>query len=491
MPLLKRIGPNRSRLSFGEVIHLTGVILLGIAVALLPCAAVGAFLRDGSFLPLFLSALITGAAGGAARHFTHVPEDINIREGFAIVTVAWTAVAVFGALPYLLSGAIPNPVEAFFESMSGFTTTGSTVLEDIEVLPQGILFWRSVTQWLGGMGIIVLGIAILPFLGVGGMQLFRAEVPGPTPDRLRPRIRETAKLLWFVYAGLTLVLAVLYALGGMTVLDAVNHAFTTMPTGGFSTRNSSMGGFSPFIQWVSIIFMYLAGINFTLHYRALTRGPGPYWRDPEWRLFTGIILAVTAVVAATVWDSGLGPEATIRTAAFQVVSLVTTTGYGTADYEAWLPFTQLLLFLLFFVGGMAGSTGGGPKVIRVLLILKYQLLEIGKHLHPRAIMITKVAKTPVREPVMLNVLGFMLLYISLFGIGTVLLATLGISLETAAGAAGTALANVGPGLDQVGPTDNFGWLPWHGQMILILLMLIGRLEIYTVLLLFHPDLWRR
>lgn len=482
---------SRARLSLEDILHLISTILLGVAVTMLASAAVGLGLRDGSWGPLLISGLITAGVGGVGRALTDVPEDLNYREGFLIVTFAWLAVALFGALPYVISGAIPSPVEAVFESMSGFTTTGSTVLVNIEAVQPGILFWRSATQWLGGMGIIVLGIAVLPYLGVGGMQLFRAEVPGPTPDRLRPRIQETARLLWFVYAGLTAVLVALFVLGGMSLFEAVNHAFTTLPTGGFSTRNASMGAFSPFIQWVTILFMYLAGINFTLHYRALTRGAIPYWRDSEWRLYTVLILVATLLVSLATVTPGAGVERTVRDAAFQVVSLLTTTGYGTADYEQWSAFAQLVLFLLFFVGGMAGSTGGGPKVIRVLLTLKHSGLEIRKQLHPRAIMITKVGGLPIPESVMMNVLAFMLLYAGLFGVGTLLMTTAGLSLASAAGAAATSISNVGPGLDQVGPTDNFGVLPWHGQVVMIFLMLVGRLEIYTVLVLFRPALWRR
>ncbi|CAN5829514.1 TrkH family potassium uptake protein [soil metagenome] len=481
---------NRSLLKLGDVAYLIGSILLGVAVALTVCALVGLAFRDGSFLPLALSAALAAAAGGAARYFTAAPKDINFREAFATVTLAWVSVALFGALPYLLSGSIPNPAQAFFESMSGFTTTGSTVLTDIEVVAPGILFWRSATQWLVGMVIIVLGIAILPYLGVGGMQLFRLEAPGPSPDRLRPRIRETAKILWMVYGALTGVLAMLFLLGGMSLYEAVAHALTTMPTGGFSTRNASMGAFSPYIQWVTIFFMLLAGMNFTLHYRVLTRAQ-PYWRDPEWRLYITIVVTATAIVIFTIRGLGLGVEPTIRHALFQVVSVVTTTGYGTADYEAWRPLGQLVLFLLFFVGGMAGSTSGGPKVIRVLLILKHGLLEIRKYLHPRAVMVVKVGGTAVPESVMLNVVGFMLMYVGLFGLGTLAMTAIGLSLPSAAGAAATAISNVGPGLDQVGPTDNFGFLPWHGHLILSFLMLAGRLELYTVFLLFHPELWRR
>lgn len=480
---------SKGRLSLGDVLHLVATILLGVALSMVASAGVAALLGDGSWGALLLSGAITGAAGAAGRALTHVPEDLNYREGFVIVTLAWVAIAVFGALPYLLSGAIRSPVGALFESMSGFTTTGSTVLSDIEAVAPGILFWRSATQWLGGMGIIVLGIAVLPYLGVGGMQLFRAEVPGPTPDRLRPRIRETARLLWLVYAGLTVALTVLYVLGGMSLYEAVCHAFTALPTGGFSTRNASVGAFSPYVQWVTIVFMYLAGMNFTLHYRALARGFGPYWRDSEWRLYSAILLGATALVALS--TRGPTVERTVRDAAFQVVSLMTTTGYATADYELWSPFAQLVLILLFFVGGMAGSTGGGPKVVRVLLTLKHAGLEIRKHLHPRAVMITKVGGLPIPESVMTNVLAFMLLYAGLFGMGTLLMTTSGLSLASAAGAAGTAISNVGPGLDQVGPTDHFGFLPWHGKLVLVFLMLVGRLEIYTVLVLFLPGLWRR
>jgi trk system potassium uptake protein len=478
-------------LRLGNVSHLVGTVLLGVAVALGLTAAAGAALGDGSAVPLLVSAVIATAAGATARHYTHAPEGITFQEAFATVTFSWTAVALVGALPYLISGSITAPAAALFESMSGFTTTGSTVLVDVEAEAQGILLWRSVTQWLGGMGFIVLGVAILPYLGVGGMQLFRLEAPGPTTDRLRPRIRETAKLLWVVYAVLTALLAALYAFGGMSFLDAVNHALTTMPTGGFSTRNASMGAFSPAIQWIAIVFMYLAGTSFTLHYRTLGRGPKAYWRDTEWRLYTGIILAASAGVALLIRDGGAPLEQVIREATFQVIAIVTTTGYGTADYAVWVPAAQIVLFLLFFLGGMAGSTAGGMKMIRVLLVLKHAWLEIRKQLHPRAVFVPKVGGRVVHEHVMLNVLGFVLLYMLLFGLGTFAMALLGLSLPAAAGAAATAVSNVGPALAELGPVENFGGLPWQGHLILTFLMIVGRLEIYTVLLLFHPGLWKR
>ncbi|HEX6308316.1 MAG TPA: TrkH family potassium uptake protein [Longimicrobiales bacterium] len=484
--------PRRVRvLRLGDVTHVVGSIVLGVAAALALTAAVGAALRDGSAVPLLLSAIVAAVAGGTARRLTHVPESISFQEAFATVTFSWIAVAMVGALPYLFSGVIPSPIEAMFESVSGFTTTGASVIGDVEAVMPGILLWRSMTQWIGGMGFIVLGVAVLPYLAVGGMQLFRLEAPGPTTDRLRPRIRETAKLLWVVYAALTAVLVVLYALAGMPVFEAVCHAFTTMPTGGFSTRHQSMAAFSPAIQWIAILFMYLAGASFTLHYRTLGRGPKAYWRDTEWRLYTGIAVAASAAVALIISGRGDPIEQVIREATFQVVSILTTTGYATADYVLWAPAAQIALFLLFFLGGMAGSTAGGMKMIRVLLVLKHAWLEIRKQLHPRAVFVPKVGGRAVHEHIMLNVLGFVLLYMLLFGVGTFAMSLLGMSLPGAAGATATALSNVGPGLAEVGPAANFSALPWEGHVILTFLMIVGRLEIYTVLLLFHPGLWRR
>ena len=482
---------TRGALSLGDVTYLVASVLLGVGAALAACTVAALFMRDGAALALGLSTVIAVVAGGIGRSVTHVPKDISFRDAFAMVSVAWTAVAIVGALPYLFSGVLTSPAAALFESMSGFTTTGSSVLVDIEAAPAGILLWRSLTQWLGGMGIVVLGVAVLPYLGVGGMQLFRLEAPGPTTDRLRPRIRETAKLLWTVYAALTVALIVLFLLGGMTAFDAVNHALTTMPTGGFSTRNASMAAFGPYIQWVTILFMYLAGTSFTLHYRLMHRGSRAYWRSAEWRLYTGIILAGTVIVGVMLYDQGLSLEPRIRAAAFQVVSIVTTTGYGTSDYALWLPGAQAALFLLFFLGGMAGSTAGGMKMVRVLLVLKQAWIEIRKQLHPRAVILPKVSGKVIPEHVMLNVLGFILLYLLLFGFGTLLLAGFGLSLPAAAGAAATSISNVGPALAELGPTANFGGIPWGAQLVMAFLMLVGRLEIYTVLLLFHPGLWRR
>jgi trk system potassium uptake protein len=491
IPLRKTTPRSRGQLSLGDVTYLVSTVLLGVALAMAATALAGLALRDGSFLPLALATVATAVIGGTGRLLTHVPEDINFREAFVMVTFSWTAVALVGTLPFMLSGAIPGVTEALFESMSGFTTTGSTVLTDIEAVQPGILLWRSTTQWLGGMGFIVLGVAILPYLGVGGMQLFRLEAPGPTAERLRPRIRETAKLLWLVYAGLTVFVAVLFLFGGMSVFDAVNHALTTMPTGGYSTRNDSMAAFSPYIQWVTIVFMFLAGTSFTLHYRTMMRGMSSYVKDSEWRLYAGVVLTGALLVAVLNHAPGAPLEQTVRDALFQVVAIVTTTGYGTSDYALWTPAAQTVLFLFFFVGGMAGSTSGGMKMIRVLLVLKHTWIEVRKQLHPRAVFVPKVGHRPVPEHIMLNVLGFVLIYMLLFGVGTFAIAALGYSMPAAAGAAATAISNVGPALAEFGPTSNFSSLPWQGDLILTFLMLVGRLEIYTVLLLLHPALWKR
>jgi trk system potassium uptake protein TrkH len=485
------VAESRGALSLGDVTYLVASVLLGVGVALAACTLAAIAMRDTSGWALGITTMVSLAAGVVGRSLTHVPKDISFREAFAMVSLSWVAVAIVGALPYLLSGVLTSPAAALFESMSGFTTTGSSVLADIEAAPPGILLWRSLTQWLGGMGIIVLGIAVLPYLGVGGMQLFRLEAPGPTTDRLRPRIRETAKLLWKVYAALTAILTVLFLFGGMSLFDAVNHAFTTMPTGGFSTRNASMAAFGPYVQWLTILFMFLAGTSFTLHYRLLSRGPVAYWRSTEWRLYSAVILMGTVVVALLLSDQGLAFEPRVRDAAFQVVSIVTTTGYATSDYVLWHPGAQVALFLLFFLGGMAGSTAGGMKMVRVLLVLKQTWIEVRRQLHPRAVLLPKVAGKVVPEHVMLNVRGFTLLYLLLFGVGTLAMASFGLSLPAAAGAAATSVSNVGPALAELGPVANFSGLPWPAQLILTVLMLIGRLEIYTVLLLFHPGLWRR
>jgi trk system potassium uptake protein len=408
-----------------------------------------------------------------------------------MVTFSWVAVAVIGALPYLFSGVVREPAEALFESMSGFTTTGSTILTDIEGVLPGILLWRSLTQWLGGMGFIVLGVAVLPYLGVGGMQLFRLEAPGPTTDRLRPRIRETARLLWVVYLALTGLLVALFRFGGMSGFDALNHALTTMPTGGFSTRNDSMAAFSAYDP------VGHDRLHVPRRHQLHPALPGDLTRTA--RLLAGHGVAALRGDRPHRHPAGHDPHRGQRS------------GGGTARARRHVPgglhrhhhgIRNRRLRALdarrpdrplppLLPGRMAGSTAGGMKMIRVLLVLKQAWLEVRKQLHPRAVIVPKVGGKPIQEHIMMNVLGFILIYMMLFGVGAFLMSTLGLSLPAAAGAAATAISNVGPGLAELGPAENFSAVPWQGHLILTFLMMVGRLEIYTVVLLFHPGLWRR
>ncbi|MFW6206439.1 MAG: TrkH family potassium uptake protein, partial [Gemmatimonadota bacterium] len=421
--------------------------------------------------------------------------DLGVREGYAVVSLAWLSIGIAGAVPFLLTGVVSSPTSALFEAVSGFTTTGATVFSEIESLPHGILFWRNFTQWIGGMGIIVLGVAILPFLGVGGMQLFRAEVPGPTPERLRPRIAQTAKVLWYVYAGLTAAQVVLYLLGGLGPFDAVTHAFTTLSTGGFSPKNASIAAFdSPYVQYVTILFMYLAGVSFTLHYLALRRGFSGYGESSEWRFFTFLVAGAALLLLGSLLVGGHGEgsfEATFRAALFQAVAISTTTGFVTADYELWGLGAQLLLVLLMFVGGMAGSTGGGMKAVRVHTLVRHGFTELRKSIHPRAVILTRIGRRALGEDVLLRILAFVLLYLLLFAAGVLALAFLGHDLATSVGASAATIGNIGPGIGEVGAVDNYGWMSPVTHLLLTFLMLAGRLEIFTVLLLFHPELWRR
>jgi len=482
-------------MSLRSVANVVGVLQVFLAAAMLVTGLVALGYGDGDGRGILLAAAITFAVGALTYRFTRrasAQKDLTSREGFAIVTSAWAMAAVFGALPFLLTGALDSPPAAVFEAMSGFTTTGATVFSEIEALPHGILFWRSLTHWLGGMGIIVLVIAVLPYLGVGGMQLFKAEVPGPTPERLGPRITQTAKLLWLVYVGLTAAEAVLFILGGMGPFDAINHSFATLATGGFSTKNASIAAYdSAYIHWVTIVFMYLAGVNFSLHFKAATGRPA-YLKDPEWRFFTVIILVASAVIVAGNLFSGdyQALEPAVRDALFQATSITTTTGFVSADYELWIPGSQMVLFALFFVGGMAGSTGGGIKAMRVLLLLKQTGNELRKHLHPRAILVTRVGSQAVKEDVLANVVGFVILYLLLCLVGALLLGLMGIDPLTSIAGSLATVGNVGPGFGALGATDNYGWMSGTELTVLSFLMLAGRLEIYTVLLLFHPETWK-
>ncbi|MCE7984731.1 MAG: TrkH family potassium uptake protein [Caldilinea sp. CFX5] len=480
-------------MNYHSIIHLQGALLCGLAVAMLLPIPFSLYYGAQDVTALLTSAIVTGAIGAMMWKTTGIKHELRLREGFAVVTIGWLAFSIFGSLPYLFSGVIPSFTDAFFETMSGFTTTGATIIANIDPLPQGILFWRSLTHWLGGMGIIVLSLAILPFLGVGGMQLFKAEVPGPVADKLTPRVTETAKILWGVYALLTAAETLLLLLGGMSLFDALCHSFGTVATGGYSTRNASVGDYqSAYIDYVITFFMVLAGANFALHYRFLRGDWSAYWRDKEFRIYLGIIGAATLLIGGDLWWNTYGnvPQA-VQYALFQTASIQTTTGFATADYEQWSTTSQLVLLLLMFVGGCAGSTSGGMKVMRLYLLVKFALGEFTRLLHPSAVVPVRINRVAVSRDVVFNVLGFFVLYIFLTGLGVFAMTLCGLDFATAFGATVTTLGNVGPGLGTVGPSENFAHLPAAAKWILSLLMLLGRLEIFTVLVFLSPAYWRR
>lgn len=475
------------------VLHVLGLLLLFLAAAMLFPVPFAVYYADGTAWVFLAASGITAGAGYLLRRNTRPVRDLRVKDGFAIVTFGWLAACLFGSLPYLLSRTIPNPTDALFETISGFTTTGATILNDIEVMPPAILLYRDYTHWLGGMGIIVLSVAILPFLGIGGMQLFRAEAPGPTADRLAPRITQTAKILWGVYVLISATEVMLLLLGGMDLLNAFSHTFGTMGTGGFSTLNRSIGGFeSAYIDYVIIIFMFIAGSSFALHYRFLRGDWRAHIRDYEFRWYVSIIVVAFVLIAFDTFVFRYGNvEQAFRDTLFQVVSITTTTGYGTADFEQWAPSSQFILFILMFIGASAGSTAGGMKIIRLVIVLKFVYNEITQAVHPHAVLPVRLGRTVVPRDVTTNVLGFFVLYLLLFAGGVLSMTALGLDLVSAFGAAAATLGNIGPGLGSVGPTDTYAHIPALGKWILASLMLLGRLEIFTVIVLLSPTYWRR
>jgi len=464
------------------------------------------YYEDGVTIQIFSASLITIFSGIFLMFFTRAGrKEINKRDGYIVVTFGWIFMALSGSLPYVLSDAIPSFTNAFFETMSGYTTTGASILNDIESIPRSILLWRSLTHWIGGMGIIVLAIAILPLLGIGGMQLFSAESPGPSADKLKPRIRDTAKRLWFIYVGYTVAETILLWAAGMGLFDALNHALSTLATGGFSTKNISAAYWNdnPIIQYILIVFIFLAGTNFVISYFAFKGRIQKVLHDDEFRWYTGFIIIFTIITALViyfqadlsissidhpqVWGKG---ESAFRHALFQVLAIVTTTGFVTADYTLWTPFLTVLFFGLFFLGGSAGSTAGGVKVMRHMIMIKNGAMEFKRSLHPNAIIPVRFNGKAVRNEIVFNLLGFFILYMLFFILGALVLAALGLDFLTAIGGSATSLGNIGPAFGALGPVNNFDVLPDLAKWWCTFLMLIGRLELFTVLILFTPFFWR-
>ncbi|CEP69623.1 Cation transporter [Moorella glycerini] len=476
------------------VLQLLGKVIILIGLALLIPLVLALYFREKDWLAFTYSAAITLAVGIPLSYWPCHNGEIRRREGYAVVALSWVAAAIFGSLPYIFAGTFPNFADAIFETISGFTTTGASVMTDIEAHSRSILFWRSLTHWLGGMGIVVLFVALLSQLGSGGLQMIQAEAPGPVTEKIKPRIQETAIILWLTYIILSALEILLLLFSGMPLYEAVVHTFGTMATGGFSTKNASIGYYnSPLIQWIIIIFMFLAGVNFALYYQAVKlRNPFYFWLNPEFKLYSAIILAAFIIIVVDLSLAGFKPgENLLRMAAFQVVSIVTTTGYATVDFNQWPNLSRTLLFLLMFVGGCTGSTGGSIKVGRLMVLLKNGIAELFRAVHPHAVVPVRFSNVGiVKEPLVLNILQFIGFYLLLFALGTLLMSLTPLKLEEAASAVAATLGNVGPGLGAVGPAQNYAHLPAAAKYLLSWLMLVGRLEIYTILVLFLRTTWR-
>jgi len=482
-----------------------GILLLFNGSLMLLSSLTSFIFKDGVTFELTLSAFLVLSTGALMMLFGRQHnKQIQKREGYLIVSLGWVLMSLSGTLPYLLTAAIPDFTAAFFETMSGYTTTGASILNDIEIIPKGVLFWRSTTHWIGGMGIIVLAIAILPFLGIGGTQLFTAEAPGPGGDKLHPRITDTAKRLWLIYVAYTLLETFLLYFAGMSFFDAINHSMSTLSTGGFSTKNASISFWNdqPLIQYIIIFFMFLAGMNFVLSYYAFTRKFQKIIRDEEFKVYFSFILIFTVLTTLIVLNKeqyslvqGIAlvsqVESIFRDALFQVVSVITTTGFVSTDFTLWTPFLTIVFFGLMFLGGSSGSTSGGVKVVRHLLMIKGGFLEFKRALHPNAIIQARYNKKIVGDSISYNILGFFILYMLSFIIGALGFGLLDIDFESTIGLAASTLGNVGPALGDFGPSHNYEALPDAGKWWASFLMLLGRLELFTVLILFTPFFWRK
>jgi trk system potassium uptake protein TrkH len=448
----------------------------------------------GELVAPYLATIAIAITAGSSlvRFFRPIDRRIRSREGFLVVAGAWIVVSLLGALPYVLTPGALGPIDALFESVSGFTTTGSTVVQDTTLLPRSLLLWRAMSQWLGGMGIILFTIAILPLLGIGGMQLFKAEVPGPVADKVQPRLASTARSLWAIYVAFTGLEWFLLRLAGLDGFEALCHSFTTLATGGFSTRNASVGEFgSAAVEWIVIVFMLAAGINFVLHYKILVGRGKEVLRDAELRYFLGVVLVATAYFTSTVHEPGGEVFDSIRTAAFQAVSLLTTTGYVTADFEVWSGAALLGILVLLTLGGMSGSTGGGIKSLRTLLAFRSLRSTLHRLIHPHAVRPVKYGGVVVEDSVLSGIWAFLTAYFLIAIVGAAVVAAAGYDVLTAITASLTAIGNVGPGLGEVGAYDNFAHIPGFVKITLAICMLFGRLEIFTLLALFSREFWRR
>lgn len=496
----------RMKLNYKIIFHFLGLLLLFNGGFILIATIISLIYKDGVTLELLLSGFTILILGSIIMFYTrNHSKEMNKREGYIVVAFGWIVMSLSGSLPYMITETIPSFTDAFFETMSGYTTTGASILNDIEIVPKGVLFWRSLTHWIGGMGIIVLAIAILPLLGIGGMQLFAAEAPGPGGDKLHPRITDTAKRLWLIYFGYTAAETILLQVAGMSFFDAINHALSTLSTGGFSTKNDSVANWNgnPTIQYIIMTFMFLAGTNFVLSYFAFKGRVQKIIKDDEFKLYFKFIIVFTIIAALVIYFKAdishskvdhpmvLGElESSFRHALFQVLAIVTTTGFVTADYTMWTPFLTVFFFGLMFLGGSAGSTSGGIKVMRHMILIKNGFLEFKRALHPNAILPVRYNQKSVSGGIVFNILGFFISYMLLFIFGALVFSMFQIDFTSAIGLSASTLGNVGPALGDFGPVNNYSALPPLGKWWASFLMLLGRLELFTVLILLTPFFWR-
>jgi len=496
----------RMKLNYKIIFHFLGLLLLFNGGFILIATIISLIYKDGVTLELLLSGFTILILGSIIMFYTrNHSKEMNKREGYIVVAFGWIVMSLSGSLPYMITETIPSFTDAFFETMSGYTTTGASILNDIEIVPKGVLFWRSLTHWIGGMGIIVLAIAILPLLGIGGMQLFAAEVPGPGGDKLHPRITDTAKRLWLIYFGYTAAETILLQVAGMSFFDAINHALSTLSTGGFSTKNDSVAHWNgnPIIQYIIMTFMFLAGTNFVLSYFAFKGRVQKIIKDDEFKLYFKFIIVFSIIAALVIYFKAdishskvdhpmvLGElESSFRHALFQVLAIVTTTGFVTADYTMWTPFLTVFFFGLMFLGGSAGSTSGGIKVMRHMILIKNGFLEFKRALHPNAILPVRYNQKSVSGGIVFNILGFFISYMLLFIFGALVFSMFQIDFTSAIGLSASTLGNVGPALGDFGPVNNYSALPPLGKWWASFLMLLGRLELFTVLILLTPFFWR-
>ncbi len=479
------------------VLRVLAVFLVLISVFMLIPVAVALFYGEREMLRFFLIPVVLNLGLAVVLYFGLSDEkglNLSTKGAFLFVALAWLSASAVGALPFYFSGEIPNYADAFFETMSGFTTTGASVLSDIEALPKSLLFWRSLTHWLGGMGIVVLTVALFPLLGIGGFQLLKAESPGPSVDKITPRITETAKILWFIYVLLSAIEVVLLYLGGMDLFESITHMFGTMATGGFSPKNASIGHYSSaYIHVVITVFMYLAGVNFILYFRLVRGGARHFYRNTEFKAYTGIFIVAMLIMALQL--HGREVYATfgeaLQYAGFQTAAILTTTGYVTADYAAWPALAQILLFVLMFIGGSAGSTGGGVKVVRIVTIMKQGFNELKYLIYPRGVFRIHLNGNAIKKDTVYVITGFVSLYLMLIMLVTVVVASSGNSIVTSFSTALASVGNIGPGFGAVGPTENYAAFPDYVKWVLAIAMMFGRLEVYTVMVLFSPTFWQR